>query len=315
MDVGGTNVIAGLVKTDGTVVGRRRFPTLAGRPPVEVMADMAANLKELAGEAPGGASPVALAVGLPGWLNQREGLLIQAPNMPGWVNVPMADIMSQTLGLPVRLENDSNLYALGEWLKGAGRGLENLLVITLGTGVGGGLILENKLWNGSFASAVEIGHIPLILEGGSLCGCGRRGCLETVASATGMSRLGREWIAAGKPTDYQGRPVDLSPRLMFGLAQESDPMALAIFHQAGQALGTILAGIFNLLGLEGVVIGGGAAGAFDYIYPGLWATLSERVLVTDPAGLKVLKGELGEDAPLVGAAALLRLDSSSSPDV
>ncbi len=143
MDVGGTNVIAGLVKTDGTVVGQRRFPTLAGRTPVEVMADMAPNLKELAGEAPGGASPVALAVGLPGWLNQREGLLIQAPNMPGWVNVPMADIMSQTLGLPVRLENDSNLYALGEWLKGAGRGLENLLVITLGTGVGGGLKLEN----------------------------------------------------------------------------------------------------------------------------------------------------------------------------
>ena len=302
MDVGGTNTIAGLVKSDGSILARRRFRTRSERPPAVVMADMAARLGELAAEAPAGLSPAALTVGLPGWIDQREGLLIQAPNMPGWVNVPLAEILSQALGLPVHLENDSNLYALGEWLHGAGRGLENLLVITLGTGVGGGLILEKRLWTGSFASAVEIGHAPLHPDNGHICGCGRRGCLETVASATGMRRLGRDWLAAGKETLYKGLPEDLTPRLMFNLAGRGDPMSLSVFAEAGRALGLVLSAVFNLLGLEGVVVGGGAAGALDYIQPALRQVLDERVLVTDPANIKIIKGQLGEDAPLLGGA-------------
>ncbi|MDR1043835.1 MAG: ROK family protein [Candidatus Adiutrix sp.] len=306
LDVGGTNVIAGLVDQEGRILARRRFPTNSGRPPEEVIADMVVNLKALSGQKPGGCRPEALAVGLPGWLNQAAGLLIQAPNMPGWVNVPLAEIMSQALDLPVHLENDGNLYALGEWLYGVGRGLDNLMVITLGTGVGGGLILERRLWNGSFASAVEIGHMPLGLSGGALCGCGRRGCLETVASATGMSRLGREWLRSGRPSAYRGRPEDLSPRIMSELALIGDPMALHVFREAGLALGQILSGIFNLLGLEALVIGGGAAGAFDFIRPSLWEVFSERLIVTEPSRVKLFKGGLGEDAPLAGAAALLR---------
>lgn len=305
MDVGGTNVTAGLVGEDGRVAARRRFPTRTGRPPVEVMADMAANLRDLMAMAPEGARPEALAVGLPGWINQREGRLIKAPNMPGWVDVPMAEIMSRAVGLPVRLENDTNLHALGEWLHGAGRGLVNLIVVTLGTGVGGGLILEGKLWNGSFASAVEIGHIPLAADG-ALCGCGRRGCLETVASATGMSRLGRQWLADGRPTSYDGPPEALTPEIMHGLAQNGDPMALDVFRRAGEALGLVLSSIFNLLGLEGAVIGGGAARAFDFIRPGLWPVFSERLIVAEPERVKLLTSRLGEDAPLVGGAALLR---------
>ena len=306
LDVGGTNVIAGLVDEEGRILARRRFPTKSGRPPSEVIADMVAHLRTLSSENPSGCRPEALAVGLPGWLNQSEGLLIQAPNMPGWVNVPLAEIMSQALNLPVRLENDSNLYALGEWLYGAGRGLDNILVITLGTGVGGGLILNGRLWNGSFASAVEIGHMPLRLAGGALCGCGRRGCLETVASATGMSRLGRQWLSEGRPSAYQGRPEDLSPQIMYELAQIGDPMALSVFREAGQALGQILSGIFNLLGLSALVIGGGAAGAFDFIRPSLWEVLSERLIVTEPSRIKIFRGLLGEDAPLAGAAGLFK---------
>ena len=306
MDVGGTNVIAGLVDDRGRVLARRRFPTRATRPPLEVIADMVEVLGQLIREPSAPSRPLALAVGLPGWINQAEGLLLQAPNMPGWVNIPLARVMSQALEMPVRLENDTNLYALGEWLHGAGRGLSNLLVMTLGTGVGGGLILENKLWNGSFASSMEIGHTPLWLEGGALCGCGRRGCLETMASATGMSRLGREWLAAGKPTAYQGPPEDLNPQVMFELAQNGDRMALDVFSQAGQALGTVISTTMNLLGLEGVVIGGGAAGAFDFFRPSLWAALTARLIVTEPERMKLLKASLGEDAPLTGAAALLR---------
>ena len=306
MDVGGTNVTAGLVDDHGRVLARHHFPTRASRPPEEVIADMAGALKRLTDGRPGCSRPLALAVGLPGWINPAEGILLQAPNMPGWVNVPMAEIMSRALEMPVRLENDTSLYALGEWLYGAGRGLSNLLIITLGTGVGGGLILENKLWNGAFASAVEIGHTPLCIEGGALCGCGRRGCLETVASATGMSRLGRQWLAAGQPSAYAGRPEELTPQVMFNLAQDGDEMAVSVFHEAGRALGMVISTTLNLLGLEGVVIGGGAAGAFEFIEPSLRASVAERLIVATPDKVKILQGTLGQDAPLVGAAALLR---------
>ncbi|MDR0882240.1 MAG: ROK family protein [Candidatus Adiutrix sp.] len=305
LDVGGTNITAGLVDQEGLVLARRAFATLAGRPPKDVINDMAAHLRAVATESSAGPPPRALAVGLPGWINQERGLLIQAPNVPGWVNVPMADIMSRMLGLPVCLENDGNLYALGEWLYGAGQGLNNLLVVTLGTGVGGGLILEKKLWNGSFASAVEIGHMPIDLKG-AICGCGRRGCLETVASATGLRRLGVEWLAAGRPTGYLGRPEDLTPIILYALAQKGDEMALTIFQKAGQSLGLVLSGVVNLLGLEGVVIGGGVAGALEFIRPALWDVLARRVIIAAPEKIRLLKGLLGEDAPLAGAAALLR---------
>jgi len=304
-DVGGTNIRLGLVDEGGRVLAHRGFPTDSGRGPEPVMADIIRHLKELAAEAPRGRQPRGLAIGVPGWINQAEGVLLNTPNMPGWVNLPVVEIMRRALGLPVFLENDSNLYALGEWHRGAGRGLRHLLVLTLGTGVGGGLIIDGKMWYGAFASAVEIGH-QRVEARGALCGCGRRGCLETIASATGMARLGREWLKKKKQTLYRGAPERLTPKAMFDLARRGDPMSLAVFRRAGETLGVVLAGVFNLLGLEGVIIGGGAAGAFEFIRPRLWEVMARGVIVVDPARLKLVRGELGEDAPLAGAPALIR---------
>ncbi|MDR2935668.1 MAG: ROK family protein [Candidatus Adiutrix sp.] len=304
-DVGGTNIKVGLVDEDGRVLARQGFPTASGRGPDMVMADIIRHLKGLAAEAPKGRRPMGLAIGVPGWINQADGVLLKAPNMPGWVNVPVVEIMSRAFDLPVLLENDSNLYALGEWHGGAGRGLKHLLVITLGTGVGGGLIIEGKLWYGAFASAGEIGH-QLVELRGAPCGCGGRGCLETIASATGMTRLGREWLKKKKETLYRGEPDRLTPEMMFDLARRGDPMSLAVFRRAGEALGMVLVGVFNLLGLEGVIIGGGVAGAFEFIRPRLLEIMNRGLVVADPARLKLVRGELGEDAPLAGAPALLR---------
>ena len=304
LDVGGTNIIAGLMDEKGKILERRKIPTLSARGSGRVIEDMLLNLEDLARRCPGRGRAGALAIGVPGWINKSEGMLIQAPNLPGWKEIPLASIISKALGLPVFLENDTNLYALGEWLYGVGRGLDNVLVITLGTGVGGGLILEKRLWNGSFASAVEIGH-TLVEENGALCGCGRRGCLETVASATGMARLGRIWLEEGRPTLYQGRPEDLTPQLMFELAGRGDKMSLYVFEKAGQALGRVAVDVCNLLGLEGVIVGGGAAGAFKYIRPSMWSVLAEGLIITHPERIKLLKGVLDEDAPLHGAVALI----------
>lgn len=305
MDVGGTNIIAGLVDESGKILERRKIPTLSFRGPERVIEDILQNLKDLAGQCPNRGRAEALAVGAPGWINKSEGLLIQAPNLPGWKDVPLGSILSKALGLPVFLENDTNLYTLGEWLYGVGRGLSNVLVITLGTGVGGGLILEKKLWNGSFASAVEIGH-TMIEENGILCACGRQGCLETVASATGMARLGRMWLEEGRPTLYRGRPEELTPQLMFELAGRGDEMSQYVFDKAGRSLGRVAVDVCNLLGLEGVIVGGGAAGALRYIRPAMWAVLAQGLLVTRPERIKLLKSVLGEDAPLYGAVALIR---------
>lgn len=306
LDVGGTNVLAGLVDGQGRVLRTLGFATRPQRPPQELLEQMAAVLQRLASEAPDGARPQALAAGLPGCIDRAAGLLVEAPNMPGWHNVPVASLLGQALNLPVFLENDSNLYALGEASYGAGRGLANLLVVTLGTGVGGGLILDGRLWNGSFLSAAEIGHLPLTARGGEKCGCGRRGCLETVASATAMSRQGRAWLKAGRPSLYRGRPEDLTPKEMSLLAAAGDPMSLAVFQRAGRALGQALSAVFNLLGLEAAVLGGGAAGAFVYLEPALRSELSKRLIVAKPQQIKILKAQLGNNAPLAGGAALIQ---------
>jgi glucokinase len=266
---------------------------------------IAGKLKTIWREAGHGRRPKALGIGAPGWIRPKEGVVVMAPNIPGWRDVPITRIMSEAMDLPALLENDANLYALGEWLAGAGKGYENQITLTLGTGVGGGLILNDRLWSGSFASAAEVGHIPLNPWTGAVCGCGRKGCLETVASARGMTRLALEWLRDGNKTIYKGKPEDLNPAVMFELARDGDPMSLSVFKTAGEALGLALAAIFNLLSLEAAIIGGGAAGAFEFIEKHIVETLGDRLVTAQIQEIKVKKGSLGLNAPLVGSAALL----------
>ncbi|MDR2197857.1 MAG: ROK family protein [Deltaproteobacteria bacterium] len=304
LDVGGTSVKCGLVTRGGAILRFGSFPTAGAAGPEELIALMARNLEALRNEAPG-PRPKALAVGAPGWIKPREGIVVTAPNLPGWSDVPVASLLSRAMDMPVLLENDANLYALGEWLAGAGRGADNMLCATLGTGVGGGLILGGALWSGSFTSAAEIGHIPAPSARGRRCGCGREGCLETVASASGAAALFRERLAQGGKTLYRGRPEDVDAEAMAELARGGDPLSLEIFREAGEALGWVLAGVFNLLGLERVVIGGGGAGAFAFLEPSLKEVLRRRVVTAGIGDIGVVKGTLGGNAPLVGAAALL----------
>jgi glucokinase len=171
--------------------------------------------------------------------------------------------------------------------------------------VGGGLILEGRLWEGSFTSAAEVGHIPLGGASGRVCGCGRVGCLETVASALGMASIAREWIAEGRETLFRGDPAQVDTLEMLELAGRGDPMSLSIFRQAGEAIGFMLSGVFNLLGLETAVIGGGGAGAFEFMEPGILDVLSRHLVTATMEQIRVVKGALGGNAPLIGAAALL----------
>ena len=305
IDIGGTNVTAGLVNRAGQILCIGDFPTSLGKDTASLIDLIVDHLKSLRQERPDSPPPKALAIGAPGWLKPAEGVLVEAPNLPGWRDVPITRLLSRALDLPARLENDANLYALGEWLAGAGRGSDNEITITLGTGVGGGLILDGRLWSGSFSSAAEVGHIPLGEGFTAVCGCGRVGCLETVASARGMARVARERLANGEPTIFTGKPEDITAKTLQELATLGDPMALGVLDTAGRAIGRILSGVFNLLSLETAVIGGGAAGAFEHLLGPIIEVLSIRLVTAKVSEIKVVKGQLGVHAPLVGGAALL----------
>jgi glucokinase len=305
LDIGGTNVTCGLVTRSGQIRFRDSFPTSQGHDPEAMTEIISGKMKKIWTKSSNSHRPKALGIGAPGWINPKEGIVLMAPNIPGWRDVPITKIMSEAMDLPAHLENDANLYALGEWLAGAGQGHENQITLTLGTGVGGGLILNGRLWSGSFASAAEVGHFPLNPWSGAICGCGRRGCLETVASAKGMTRLAKEWLAEGRETIYKGNPEYINPAIMQELAKKNDLMSLSVFKTAGESLGFALASIFNLLSLEVAVIGGGAAGAFEFIETHIMNTLSEHIVTAQIHEIKVLKGTLGVDAPLIGTAALL----------
>ncbi|MDR1656779.1 MAG: ROK family protein [Deltaproteobacteria bacterium] len=306
LDIGGTNVTSGLVDRVGKILQIDGFSTGLGKAGPKALTDLIVDhLKLLWNKADSDHRPLALAIGAPGWLKPHEGVVVVAPNLPGWRDVPITRIMSQALDLPAKLENDANLYALGEWLAGAGQGHRNEITLTLGTGVGGGLILNDRLWSGSFASAAEIGHIPLGAANTDVCGCGRQGCLETIASARGMARQARLWLAEGKPTIYEGSPDALDTQTMVDLAHKGDQMSLQAFNSAGEAIGQILTGVFNLLSLEAAVIGGGAAGAFDYLKGPILKVLGTHLVTAQLEEISVVKGQLGLNAPLVGGAALL----------
>jgi glucokinase len=306
LDIGGTNVTSGLVTRSGEILKTETFPTNSTKGPKELIDKIISKLKLLWNRAQDFKSPKALAIGAPGWLKPKEGIVVVAPNIPGWRDIPITRTMSQALDLPAYLENDANLYALGEWLAGAGQGFNNEITMTLGTGVGGGLILNGRLWSGSFTSAAEVGHIPLLGKAyQTVCGCGRTGCLETVASARGMIRLAKEWLDNHKETIFKGSKDSLNPEIMLDLAKKGDPMSLAVFQEAGKALGIVLSGIFNLLGLETAVIGGGAAGAFEFIETSIIETLGTHLVTAQIHEIHIVQGRLGQNAPLVGAAALL----------
>lgn len=303
LDLGGTNAKFGLVSKTGEILDRGRFPVLAERGPEPIVRDLVANLKSLLDRFGRDIRPQALAVGAAGQVRPETGEIVFAPNLPGWRDIPLGGLLSEALDLEVRLENDADLYALGEYAAGAGRGTKNLVCLTLGTGVGGGLVLDGRIWSGPYGSAAEVGHVIIQPEGAE-CGCGGRGCLETLASATAMAAYGRELLRAGEKTLFKGSPEQLDSAELFRLAGQGDQPALKVFRRAGWALGVGLSGILNLLGLEAVIIGGGAAPVFPYIRDHIMKEISTRVFTIDPDRLVLSQAVLGDDAPLAGVPAL-----------
>jgi glucokinase len=299
VDLGGTKLAAGLVDRDGAVARRAVEPTdLSGEGAV-----LAQLERVIAGLAEGGFA--ALGVGVPSTIDQRSGRAVVSVNIP-LAGVDLRDRLQDRFGVPVRIENDGNAAAVAEHRLGAARGARHVVMLTLGTGVGGGLILDNRLYRGAVGAAGELGHITLDLDGPACQGaCPGRGHLEVMASGLAADRLAERFTAERPDGDLgraaaAGREVD--PRLLVELASSGPGDAHDVLEHVGFHLGVGISDLVNVFNPEIVVVGGGFAEAGELLLVTARKVVAERTLVPACDVVEIVEAQLGPDAGLIGAA-------------
>jgi len=293
IDFGGTKLMVGLVTETGMVLDRETVHTPKEAGPSAV-ADEAARLLRLVTARRGLCLADLAAVGstVPGLADTGSGTLLMAPVL-GWRNVPFADMLSDRLGITARIANDVNACALAEQRFGVGRGVPSLLWMTVSTGIGAGLILNGKIFEGASGIAGEVGHLVLE-EGGRECGCGHRGCLEALAAGPAIASRAR---SAG---------LDVPDATEVSrLARAGNPVALRVLAETSVYLGQAVALCVNLLDLDLVVFGGGVSQSLDLLLPGIMATVRQRVVMPEERALRVEPSSLGYEAALIGAGSLV----------
>jgi len=297
IDLGGTRCRGGLVDAGGQLLLRDEMPTSA--PGAFLLRFLTFCQALITHGRQQGMTITHVGVGVPGVV-EVAGRVVDAPNLPELDGIDLARHLSTHLELPVAVFNDVDVIAVGEARCGAGRDIDNFLVTALGTGVGGGLILNRRLWRGARTSTVELGHIVAVPDG-RVCACGQRGCLEAYASGLGLAHSVQLALDSGAESalDGVGRPINGSEVAV--AAREGDAVALAAYAEAGQCLGRVLAGVVNLLGLDTILFAGSGAASFDLLRPTLERACDEALFPGTPLPHWLL-AELGADAGIIGAA-------------
>ncbi|MFH1857781.1 MAG: ROK family protein [Candidatus Omnitrophota bacterium] len=310
IDVGGTQVKIAVVNRQGRILHRSKFDLEKSGPwkkTLEILAKAVENL--LTAHRIPKRAVLGVGVGLPGLIDYRKGLVHHLVNVKGWKRVPAASVLRQRLKLPVFVDNDVNVMALGEAAFGAARGFANVVCLTLGTGVGGGLILEGEIYRGASLSAGEVGHIPVTRKGPQ-CACGSQGCLETYVGNQAIVRRAAERILAGEQSLasqlVDGKLNQLTPEVLSQAAREGDHLACSVWKEIGGWLGFALTGIVHVYNPDRIVIGGGVAEAGEILFGPLRETLREYAMDFPLKHLKVVKAKLGNDAGVIGASVLAR---------
>jgi glucokinase len=305
-DIGGTQIrVASYDVESLNRINLKKIPTQAkGQLPVDRLIKLIQELKE-------GHTIKAIAVAAPGFLDPDLGIVYEAPNIPGWENYPLRKILEEVFNIPIFLGNDANLAALGEWKFGAGIGHSNLLYLTISTGIGSGAILNNNLLLGHKGLAGEFGHVT-VLPDGPMCGCGKQGHIEAIASGTGILNYVNEQISAGRTTilsnleKITGKDVNQA-------ALNGDALAIEAYNRAGYYLGIALANFLHMLNPSIVIFGGGVSFSGELLFAPMRKSLEERLI--SPAyldGLTITTAQLGDDVGLKGALALVVTKMSSS---
>ncbi|MBF7081665.1 ROK family protein [Desulfallas sp. Bu1-1] len=307
VDLGGTKILTVLAGMEGDVLARVKVPTGAELGQEHVIDKIVETVQAALLEAGAPAGSVkAVGMGVPGPVDADNGFIHFAPNL-GWRDVPLGEIMRRRLDLPVYMDNDANLAALGEHRYGAGRGAADMVYITVSTGVGGGLILGGRVYRGAGGGAGEIGHVT-VAEDGPVCRCGNRGCLEAVASGTAMARraaaLVDEGRGAGILAAAGGDKNKISARAVARAARAGDAAALAILRDAGRYLGIAVAGLVNLLNPAAVVLGGGVMESAGLFWEPMLERVQRRSLPSSLEAVRIVRAALGGESGAMGAVAL-----------
>ncbi len=311
VDLGGTNLRTALVNRSGKILASRLAQVRLDRGAESVSNKLLAQCRALLRSAAKlGLDVAAIGLGVAGKIDRSTGSVIFSPNLPVLDGYPIGQHLRRNLQIPVCMENDANVFGLGESWAGAARGVRNWVGITLGTGTGGCLFLNGKLWEGDgLGFSAEIGHM-IVEPAGPLCPCGSKGCLEAFASARALVSGARkalvdQGIRQG-PLHALESAAKLSAQTIYACAKKGDATALALFDKMGWALGICLANIFSALAIRYAVIGGGVSPAWDLFIGPLEKALAQNSSMLDPGTAVILRSRLGNDAALIGAARLAR---------
>lgn len=306
IDIGGTNLRFALVAGDGSILMREQRQTAISLGREQFLAKLCDGIAGMQrGAESRGMKVQGVGMGIPG-LIAGSGAILSSVNLLPIEGLNLKEIVAQASGLPVVAVNDANASAYGEKSYGAGRAFASLLLLTLGTGVGSGLILNGALWTGIDGVAAEYGHATVEPDG-LPCPCGNRGCLEQYASASALVAAAARALAEGKGGALAALPLAaITAEQIAAAARQGDPLALALFERAGRYLGIAGATIVNLLNLEAIVLAGGMAASFDLLEGPMRREITDRAFAVPARRVTIVQGELGDDAGIVGAAALAR---------
>lgn len=310
IDVGGTNVKIALVDKNGKIIYSNSVPTYAKMGYEYTVNNIKQAIKDLMKETNTTAKDIdGIGFDFPGQVDYKTGVVKLAPNIPGWVNVPIAQMIEEEFHIPTRIDNDVRCAALGEMKFGAGQGCENFVCITVGTGIGSGLVINGQLVRGASNAAGEIGHIKLQMKDGLICGCGDTGCLEAYASGPSIVAMAQDYIKGGKSTKFREMAAaeggEITPYMVAKAAEAGDPVAKRIFEIVGEYIGIGLTSVINLLNPEKVIIGGGVAEAGDLLLDPIRKTIKERAMVVAGSAVEIVPAQLGNSAGVIGASMLI----------
>jgi len=307
VDVGGTKVAAGVVDEQGVVIAKSRRPTPSTSP-----SDVEQTIADLVAELRASYDVTAVGIGAAGFIDAERSTVLFAPNL-AWRDEPLRDEVAKLIGLPVVVENDANAAAWGEYRFGAGRGFDHLVCVTVGTGIGGGIVLDGRLYRGRYGIGAEFGHMQVV-PNGRRCGCGQRGCWEQYCSGRALLHEAREIADVRKDWGKRllelggGRPEGIEALEVTTAAQEGDPAALACFEAVGSSLGQGLADLASTLDPAVFVIGGGVADTGELLLAPARRAFAEHLTgTTHRTHAEIRLAALGNEAGMVGAADLARL--------
>ena len=316
IDLGGTDIKAGLLGTDGKLSCRIIVSTRVSEGAKAIAIRIAQTIQQVitttetethqSDDSKG--EIIGIGLGAPGLIIAGSGIIHFSPNFPGWTDIPLLEYVSAELdgiNIPLYIDNDVNVMVLGELHHGAGVGYENVVALTLGTGVGGGVVINRKVYHGSWNTAGELGH-TVVQPDGRECGCGNRGCLEAYAGARHIVERTQQKIAEGRKTCL--KPEGLSPKQIAQAATDGDKLAQDIFSETGRYIGVALTSIAHILNPQIAIIGGGiAAAGEDILFQHIRAEFAKRAMDI-PGNMDIVPAKLGNDAGLVGAAMLAYSD-------